>query len=199
MDSFKGIPLGENSPLRKTDAPKARRGAPEDEHMRYQCIPRWAEAGFQAYVTSSRRHAKGVTPGMADLILFSPFLGIEVAHEVKLPGDRQSQGQLAYQEHCRATCKAYVLGDVVSAEDFLVWLGVGFRELRGMIGHGTVYRVRRQSEYMHMAGSYYNGWTDRRRAIVGHWHETPLAKAHQERYGWKPTPGALRKLARSVR
>lgn len=184
------VTFGSDAPI--AEKPKRTVGRPEDDHMRYHCIPHWRAGGFQEFVTSTRVKPRGVTPGVADLILFNAFLGIEVAHEVKLKGDRQSQGQLAYQEQCIAVHKAYVLGDDEAVGDFLVWMGVAYREPHTFQGQRLV--IRRQSDWKGTAGSAHERDVIRER--VGAWNFTPLARAHQDRFGWKATPGAIRKLTR---
>lgn len=185
------ITLGSDAPI--VEKPKRTVGRPEDDHMRFHCIPHWRAGGFQEFVTSTRVKPKGVTPGVADLILFNAFLGIEVAHEVKLKGDRQSQGQLSYQEQCIAVHKAYVLGDEESVGDFLVWLGVAYRQPHTFQGERLTFR--RQSEWKGIAGTG-SAYRAVIREKVGVWNFTPLARAHQDRYGWKATKGAIRKLTR---
>lgn len=178
--------LGPDSPLRGLDAPAQRRGRPEDDHTRYVCYPEWTRVGGEVYVTSTRVKPKGVTPGIADLIVFFPEYEFQLYHEVKLPGDRQSASQLAFQGHCQATHMTYILGDVSSVHEFQAWMGWGVLVREGVLQ----LRDRRfwPSPFQIRAGR-----------TTDEWKTSAPAARHQERWGWKPTVGALKKLANRTR
>lgn len=178
-----------------------RRNHPEDDEMRQHVAPAYGQVGFDCYMNSTRVNPVGVTPGIADVEVFAPALGFRFVHEVKIGHDRQSHAQKLYQERCDACGVAYVLGDREAAEDFLVWFGLAWWAIRGQpqpgIDPATLARPLRVYR-LHVDGP---GKLARRSAVdhwqrLAGWHTTDAARAQRERWGWKATPGALRKLIR---
>jgi len=104
-----------------------KRGRPEHDVERGQIVPFYSGLGFDVYATSARVWAKGVTPGIPDLIVFSEKLGLQFFHETKLEPNRQSDGQLQFEKHCVAAGIPYVLGDVEDAMNFAVHMGIAKR------------------------------------------------------------------------
>jgi hypothetical protein len=100
------------------------RNRPEHDHERYQVCPFYSGLGIDVYATSARVWAKGVTPGIPDLICFWPRLGFHFFHESKLPPNRQSIAQHNFAECCIETGVPYVLGGIEEAMQFAVYLGI---------------------------------------------------------------------------
>jgi hypothetical protein len=171
--------------------PKRHVGRPEDDHMRHQVGPFYGAAGISSFITSARLHAKGVTPGIADMLCFFPRLGVRFDHEVKLVGDRQSHAQLLYQESCIGTGHVYVLGDLSAAEDFLIWLGVAevLDRPHSITGERIVQHVPRGAVF---------GPKLRDREELAYWHRTEQARRHQERWGWIATVAAVRRAGHII-
>lgn len=166
-----------------------RRGRPEDDMLRNQVLPLFARVGVECFFTSARVKARGVTPGIADMLCFSGRHAFRFDYEGKLPGHRQDHEQLRYQEAVEAAGGVYVLGDLAVAEEFMVWLGLYKFLIRphAVTGDRMLQPVPDRSWPLDVF------WRSKQ------WHTTPMAKAAQDRFGWKPTVGALRKVGRRMK
>lgn len=175
---------------------------PEDDEMRFHVLPLYAGAGFDCYVNSTRVKPTGVTPGIADVEVFAVAYGFRFVHEVKIGNTRQSQEQKLYQERCDACGVAYVLGDVTAAQEFVAWLGFARWIKRGepkttiLHAHTALvpiedrvflWNVNRPDSPMTSPSWWHN---------LSGWSSTPLAIGQRQKWGWKPTPGAVRNLVR---
>lgn len=186
-----------------------KRGRPEDDEMRFHVMPLYGNVGFSTFVHATRNKPIGVTPGIADLEVFAPAFGFRFVHEVKIDSFRQSHEQKRYQEACDACGIAYVLGDREAAEDFLVWFRLANFTARGRPGERVTLDVARTMERSALvfqwdkwsAADHAKAMRELRtaanvREFVASWNATPYAAAHNERWGWKPTRSAIRKLLR---
>ena len=116
------------------------RARPEHDHERSQIIPFYAGLGVDCFATSARVWAKGVSPGIADLICFWPVLGFHFFHETKVEGKRQTAEQYDFEMACIGTGVPYVLGGIDEAMAFVVFLEIAVRV-------GPTVRVKPRSEW----------------------------------------------------
>lgn len=168
-----------------------RRGRPEDNMIRNRIVPLFARVSIESFITSARVKARGVTPGIADVLCGSPRLGFRFDFEGKLPGKRQDHEQLRYQEFVEGSGGVYVLGDVVTAEDFLVHLGLcRVLDRPHSVTKERIVQPREPREWP---------VPDAVAMLAQSWKRTPMYRDAQDRFGWKPTVGALKKYVRRMR
>jgi hypothetical protein len=82
----------------------------------------YVAVGAHVYVTS-QPHRSHVTPGLPDLIVLHPRVGVWF-HEVKTPTGKLRGGQQDFVEHCQQCRVHHVVGGVQDAYRFLWAQGV---------------------------------------------------------------------------
>jgi hypothetical protein len=141
----------------------SQRARPEHDHERQQVIPFYAGLGVDCFATSARVWAKGVSPGIPDLICFWPKLGFHFFHETKLPPNRQSEAQRDFERACIGTNVPYVLGGIDEAMAFVVFLELAQRV-------GPTVRIKPRSEWPSHGfddlGTEWFGSKQQRRAVL---------------------------------
>lgn len=158
---------------------------PEADHERGVVAPLYGGCGFRVYATSARVHPIGVTPGIADLIVHAEPLHLTFYHETKIEGYRQTADQQEFMRSAIESGTPYVLGDVVSANAWLCWLGLA-EPLNETIRFfpREQWRERVDQTHRYFDGDLAIGWTRSRQWAA------QLAK-----FGFRPSTGPLKRRA----
>lgn len=145
-----------------------KRNRPEHDHERYQLCPFYSGLGIDVYPSSARVWAKGIRPGIADLICFWPKLELHFFHETKLSPNRQTRDQYEFELSCIATNVPYILGGIDEAMDFAVLLEIAERV-------GPTIRVKPRAEWP--TGGY--------EEIAAEWARSNYRQQAFLRYGYR--------------
>ena len=118
----------------------AGRGVPLEKHEQQRIVQYARLTGGEVYVLGTRRRRSDYpgtmqTPGLPDLWIMWPTLGIGCWWEVKRAGGRRTPEQVAFGTACTQTATAYGYGPF---DVFKTWID-GWRSVRG-------YRLREEPE-----------------------------------------------------
>jgi len=118
----------------------AGRGVPLEKHEQQRIVQYARLTGGEVYVLGTRRRRSDYpgtmqTPGLPDLWIMWPTLGIGCWWEVKRAGGRRTPEQVAFGTACTQTATYYGYGPF---DVFKTWID-GWRSVRG-------YRLREEPE-----------------------------------------------------